>query len=83
MNTRNSTLHTSSHPHHHPHPHPHLGFKGTISDHQFQTSLFFQTPRFFLHIQRELHCSSLPIQQPARFGKRDNSLMLGITYRRR
>ena len=27
--------------------HHSIAFKGTISDHQFQTSLFFQTPRFF------------------------------------
>ena len=33
--------------------------KGTISDHTFKISLFFQTSRFFLHIQRELHCNKL------------------------
>ena len=51
--------------------------KGTISDHQFQTSLFFQTfsdhqfqtslffpnIQIFWHIQKELHCNDLPIQQ--------------------
>ena len=59
--------------------------KETISDRAFQTSLFFQTPRFFFYIQRELHCNNLPIQQLSWkqhiFGKRDNSLLLGIYYR--
>ena len=27
---------------------------------------FFQTPRFFLNIQKELHCNKLPIQQLSR-----------------
>ena len=61
-------------------------FKGTISDCQFQTSFFFQTPTFFC-IFRELHCINLPIQQLSWkqhiFGKRDNSLLLGINYCRR
>ena len=47
---------------------------------------FFPNPQIFVHIQRELHCNSLPIQQLSRkqhiFGKRDNSLLLGINYRR-
>ena len=59
-------------------------FKWTISDCQFQRSLFPKPPVFFLHIQRELHYISLPIQQLTWkqhiFGKRDNSLLLGINY---
>ena len=39
------------------------GVKGTFSDHKFQTSLFFKTPGFFLHLQIELHCNKLPKQQ--------------------
>ena len=37
----------------------------TISDHTltFQTSLFPKPTDFFLHVQIELHCNSLPIQQ--------------------
>ena len=41
-------------------------------------------PDFFSHIQRELHCNNLPIQQLSRkqhiFGKTDDSLLLGINY---
>ena len=48
---------------------------------------FFPNPQIFLHIQRERHCNNLPIQQIPRnqhiFGKRDNSLLLGINHRRR
>ena len=38
--------------------------KGTISDRQFQTSLFSKPLDFFAY-QRKLHCNSLPIQQLA------------------
>ena len=56
-------------------------FKGIFSNRQFQTSLcFFKHPGFFAY--SELHCNSLPIQQLSRkqhiFGKRDNSLLLGM-----
>ena len=63
--------------------------KGTISDRTFQTSLFSK-PTDFLHIQRKLHCSSLPIYNKSPensivffLGGEDNSLLLGINYRRR
>ena len=46
---------------------------------------FPQTPQIFLHIQRELHCNCLSIQQLSWrqhiFGKRDNFLLLGSNYR--
>ena len=58
--------------------------KGIVSDGPFQTSLFYKPPIFCLHIQRELYCTKLPIQRLSRkrhiFGKRDNSLLLGINY---
>ena len=61
-----------------------LIIKGTICDRQFQTSLF-PKPQIFLHIQGEHNCNNLPIQQLSQkqhiFGKRDNSLLLGINYR--
>ena len=61
--------------------------KGTISYRPFQTSLFSKPLDLFLHIRRELQCNNLPIQQLLRkqhlFGKRDNSLLLGMYYRRR
>ena len=48
---------------------------------------FFPNPQIFWHIQRELQYNNLPIQQFSRkqhiFGKRDNSLLLGINFRRR
>ena len=48
---------------------------------------FFPNPKIFLYIQIELHCYKLPIQQFSRkqhiFGKRGNSLLLGINFRRR
>ena len=47
---------------------------------------FSEPPRFVLHIQRELHCNKLPMQQFSWkqhiFGIWDNSLLLGINYRR-
>ena len=36
-------------------------FKGTFCDLTFLKFTFFQTPRFFWHIQRELQCSNLSI----------------------
>ena len=57
-------------------------FKGTISDRNPKLYFFFPNPQIFLHIQRELQCNNLPIQHLSRkqhiFGKRDNSLLLGI-----
>ena len=59
--------------------------KGTISDRPFPTSLFSETPDFFLQIQKKLHCSNLHFQQFSQkkqhmFGKRDNSLLLRIDF---
>ena len=64
-----------------------IGLKGTISDPEFQTSLFSEPQDLFFHVQREVHCNKLPIQQFSRkqhiFVKRDNSLLLRIKFRRR
>ena len=50
------------------------------------TSPFSKPPFFCIGIQKELHCNNLPVQQLSRkqhtFGKRDNSLLFGINYRR-
>ena len=58
--------------------------KGTIKWSSIPNFTFCWTPQIFLHIQRELHCNSLPIQQFSRkpyiFGKRENSLLLGIIF---
>ena len=57
-----------------------------LHDPKFQTELFPEHPDFF-HIQRELYFNKLPIQQfswkQRNFGKRDNSLLLGINFFRR
>ena len=71
---------------HHGTPLMQLSVKGTISDPKFQTSLFSEPPEF-LHIQREFHYNKVTLQQFSRnwrkqhtFGKRDNSLLLGINF---
>ena len=59
--------------------------KGAISDPKFQKFFFFQILQNFLHIQRELLCNKLPIQQFSWkqhiLGSRDNTLLLGINFR--
>ena len=62
--------------------------RGTISDLYIPNFNFFPNPQFFsfLHIQKEFHCNILPIYNTTKqhiFGKRDNSLLLGINYQRR
>ena len=48
------------------------------------SKLHFFPNHQILHIQRELHCNNLPLQQLSRkqhiFGKRDNFLLLGINH---
>ena len=48
---------------------------------------FFLNPQIFFAYSERTPCNNLPMQQLSRkqhiFGKRDNSLLLGINYRRR
>ena len=64
-----------------PHPKILIYVKEAISNRQlFQTSLFFQTPRFLTYLERETHCNNLALQKlfwkQHIFGKGDNSLFL-------